>query len=61
MDRLLTTEEVAAITRVTPHTVRYWRKHRTGPAGFRLGRRVVYREADVQDWLHQRRTAGAAA
>ena len=57
MDRLLTIDEVAALTRVSPHTVRYWRKTGTGPQSFRLGRRVVFAEADVQAWLLQRRAA----
>jgi excisionase family DNA binding protein len=61
MDKLLTTEEVAALTRVSVHTVRFWRKHGTGPRGFRLGKRVVYSEHDVQAWLHERRSASAPA
>ncbi|HMM96717.1 helix-turn-helix domain-containing protein [Phycicoccus sp.] len=57
MDKLLTTEEVATLARVSVHTVRYWRKNGTGPKGFRLGKRVVFAEADVQTWLLQRRAA----
>lgn len=57
MDRLLTIDEVAALTRVSPHTVRYWRKTGHGPHSFRLGRRVVFAEADVQAWLLRRRDA----
>lgn len=58
MHRSLTIEEVAVCTRVSPNTVRYWRKNGTGPPGFRLGRRVVFAEADAQAWILQRR-AGA--
>ncbi|NNM44584.1 helix-turn-helix transcriptional regulator [Knoellia koreensis] len=57
MDKLLTTQEVADLTRVTVHTVRFWRKNGTGPQGFRLGKRVVYRERDVQTWVQQHRRA----
>ena len=48
---LLTTEEVAVLTRKTPATIR-WMKHAgTGPRCGKLGRRVVYRRADVDAWI----------
>ncbi|UMB71770.1 helix-turn-helix transcriptional regulator [Mycobacterium paraterrae] len=48
---LLTTEEVAALTRKSPATIR-WMKHvGTGPRSGKLGRRVVYRRSDVQAWI----------
>ena len=55
MDRLLTTTEVAALTRAPEGTVRYWRYCGTGPACFKVGRRVVYREEDVTAWLDSQR------
>ncbi len=48
--RLLTTEEVAARFRTSPATVRYWRHVGIGPAGVRVGRRVLYDEAEVIRW-----------
>jgi DNA-binding transcriptional MerR regulator len=51
MDRLLTTKEVAEITRLAPETLRYWRWKGIGPKSFRLGSRVVYRETDVLAWI----------
>lgn len=48
---LLTTAEVAARTRAPESTVRYWRHLGVGPRGFKVGRRVVYREEDVAAWL----------
>lgn len=48
---LLTTAEVAALTRAPLSTVRYWRHCGTGPSSFRLGRRVVYRRDLVEQWL----------
>jgi hypothetical protein len=41
--RLLTTEEVAERFRTSPATVRYWRHIGMGPAGVRVGRRVLRR------------------
>lgn len=58
---LLTTDEVAVITRAPVATLRYWRHLGTGPKGFRLGRRVVYRRHDVEQWLSERETADAFA
>jgi predicted DNA-binding transcriptional regulator AlpA len=54
---LLTTAEVALITRAPASTLRYWRHLRTGPHSFRLGRRVVYRRADVTAWLTEQSEA----
>ncbi len=58
MDRLLTLDEVSARTGVPVGTLRYWRTRDTGPRSFRLGRRVMYVEADVEDFI---RTCRAAA
>ena len=51
---LLTTEEVALLTRAPVSTVRYWRYLGTGPRSFRLGKRVVYRRHEVEQWLGER-------
>lgn len=51
---LLTTKELAAYLRKPVATVRGWRYRRVGPAGFRLGRDVVYRRATVDAWLAER-------
>lgn len=50
-DELLTTADLAAITRSPASTVRYWRYLGTGPRGFRIGRRVLYRRSEVMRWL----------
>jgi len=44
--RLLTTEEVADRFRTSPATIRYWRHIGISPAGVRVGRRVLYDEAE---------------
>ena len=48
--QLLTTEEVADRFRTSPATVRYWRHIGIGPAGVRVGRRVLYDEAACDLW-----------
>jgi len=51
VDELLTTTEVATLTRAPIGTVRHWRHHGIGPRSFRVGKRVVYRRTDVETWL----------
>lgn len=51
--RLLTIDEVAKQTRVPVNTLRYWRHCGIGPKAARIGRRLVYREADVRAWIDQ--------
>jgi hypothetical protein len=48
--RLLTTEKVAVRFRTSPATVRYWRHVGIGPAGIKVGRRVLYDEAECDRW-----------
>lgn len=51
-EQLMTTSEVAAITRTPASTLRFWRYSGTGPKSFKVGpRRVMYRRADVEKWL----------
>jgi len=51
MTKLLTLEEVASRTRVPVATLRYWRSIGTGPSTFRLGRRVMAYEDEVENWI----------
>lgn len=50
---LITTREVAAKLRVPEATVRYWRHLSQGPVGVRIGRRVLYDEAQVDAWIER--------
>ena len=50
---ILTIEDVARLLQVTPATVRQWRRMRTGPRGFRMGKGVRYRRSDVEQWIDQ--------
>ena len=54
---LLTLTEAAAVLRTPVATLRYWRHLGIGPAGFRLGRRVLYRRDDLDRWVEAQRTA----
>ncbi|WP_448617012.1 helix-turn-helix transcriptional regulator [Modestobacter sp. URMC 112] len=47
----MTLAEAAAYLLTPVATLRYWRHLGTGPAGFRLGRRVVYRRANLDHWI----------
>ncbi|MER6431560.1 helix-turn-helix domain-containing protein [Streptomyces sp900105245] len=51
---LLTTKELAAYLRKPVATVRSWRYRKVGPAGFKLGRDIVYRRTAVDAWLAER-------
>ncbi len=55
------TEEVAEALRTTSETVRYWRHVGKGPKSFKVGRRVLYDEADVLSWIEsQKKEQGAS-
>lgn len=60
MTELLTTEEVAERIRVPAATLRWWRHldDGTGPKSGKVGRRVMYRAADVDAWIDQQFTDG---
>lgn len=57
-DRLLTVPEIAERTRLSIDTIR-WYRHlgNVGPRMFRLGRRVVAYESDVDAWIAAQRAA----
>jgi hypothetical protein len=56
---LMTLVEAATYLRTPVATLRYWRHLGIGPAGFRLGRRVMYRREDVDRWICERQRAQA--
>jgi DNA-binding transcriptional MerR regulator len=52
MNELMTIEEVAAMTRLPVATLRWYRATGAGgPRSAKLGRRVMYRRADVAMWI----------
>ena len=61
MNRRLTTAEVAERYRTSPSTVRYWRHVGYLPCGTRYGRKVLYREEDLDRWDRDRDAAEAGS
>ncbi|MFI5620384.1 helix-turn-helix domain-containing protein [Streptomyces sp. NPDC051567] len=59
-DRYLTPEDLAAMFVVPLETVYGWRKKRTGPPGFRVGRHIRYDPAAVRTWTEQQTDRDAA-
>ncbi|MCX4531913.1 helix-turn-helix domain-containing protein [Streptomyces sp. NBC_01669] len=60
-DHYLTPDDIAEIFDVPKETVYQWRKKRTGPPGFRIGKHLRYDPADVRAYVAGRRKADAAA
>lgn len=60
-DRYLTPEDIAALFAVPIQTVYAWRKRRTGPPAFRIGKHLRYDPAAVHTWTLQRTTHHPAA
>lgn len=54
---LLRIEQVAERTGVAVSTLRHWRQHGHGPKAARIGRRLVYRAADVDAWMDEQTKA----
>ncbi|MEU6214255.1 helix-turn-helix domain-containing protein [Streptomyces sp. NPDC047023] len=51
--QFLTPVDVAALFKVPVETVYQWRKKRTGPPGFRVGKHTRYDPQAVLDWIAQ--------
>ena len=50
---LLTTDEVAEWIRVSPMTIRDWRKKGRGPRALKIGHSVRYSRREVAAWIAQ--------
>jgi excisionase family DNA binding protein len=55
MDRtpLWTVDELFSKLHVSKATIHTWRKRGTAPRAYRIGRNLLFDEADVQAWLEQ--------
>ena len=51
IDRLLTPRDLASYFGVPVTTLYAWRYQRLGPPGFRVGKHLRYRQADVEAWI----------
>ncbi|NEC72313.1 helix-turn-helix transcriptional regulator [Streptomyces rochei] len=60
-DRYLTPDDIAEMFEVPLETVYQWRKKRTGPPGFRIGKHLRYDPADVRAYVDQRKHADTTA
>ncbi|WP_405807688.1 helix-turn-helix domain-containing protein [Streptomyces sp. NBC_00210] len=60
-DRYLTPADIADLFSVPLETVYQWRKKRTGPPGFRIGKHVRYDPADVRRWATERMATDSVA
>jgi predicted DNA-binding transcriptional regulator AlpA len=50
-DRILTEDEVAALTSFSTRTLQSWRQRNVGPPFIRVRRSIRYSEADVLAWM----------
>jgi predicted DNA-binding transcriptional regulator AlpA len=47
-------KEVCRFLAVPLSTLRYWSWQRTAPRSYRIGRRLMYKPADVRAWAERR-------
>ena len=57
LGELLDMDETAQRLKRPVATLRWWRHRGEGPRSFLLGRRVMYRAADVDAWIAEHYTA----
>jgi excisionase family DNA binding protein len=50
----LTTSEVAELLRVSVATIHDWRTNKIGPRAYRVGRRLLWRRGEVEEWVLSR-------
>ncbi|MEU0035888.1 MULTISPECIES: helix-turn-helix domain-containing protein [unclassified Streptomyces] len=60
-DRYLTPDDIAEMFEVPLETVYKWRRKRTGPPGFRIGKHLRYDPTDVHAYVTERKSADRAA
>ena len=58
--RYLTPEDVAELLGVPVQTLYQWRRKRTGPPAFRVGRHLRYDPAQIHIWVANLTTGEAA-
>ena len=58
MQDFMTVDEVAEFLRTPRGTLAQWRYYGKGPSSFKLGRRVLYTRAAVEDFVAAAQSAG---
>ncbi|MBV1949670.1 AlpA family transcriptional regulator [Streptomyces sp. BV129] len=58
-ERYLTPVDVADLLGVPVETVYQWRRKRTGPKGFRVGRHLRFDPEDVRAWVQSQMEVAA--
>ena len=51
MDKLWSTQELAAFLDLPVQTIYQWRKRKYGPPGRKMGRNIRYRPSEVERWI----------
>jgi excisionase family DNA binding protein len=60
LPELLSVVELADYLGVPVSTIHYWRGKEEGPPGFKVGKQLRFRAADVVHWLEERARREAA-
>jgi excisionase family DNA binding protein len=60
-DEWIGIEQLAEEIGIPVRTIYGWRSRSEGPVGYRIGRHVRFRRADVDAWLEQHRDPRTAA
>lgn len=61
MDDNLNTQGAAEYLGSTPHTLNTWRYLNKGPKYVRMGRKIMYRRADLDAWMDANTVTPAAS
>lgn len=58
---LLGVKATALLIGIAENTLRYWRSTGYGPPSFKVGRKIVYRRHEVEEWMAQQEAATRCA
>jgi excisionase family DNA binding protein len=53
LPELLSLRQLADYLGIAPSSIHYWRQQGKGPRGFRIGKQLRFRAADVDAWLQE--------
>jgi len=59
MPKYMTAAEVGELVRAPVESVRYWRHVGKGPRSFKIGRRVLYDQAEVERFISEAQRGAA--